>query len=214
MNSKIQGTLIERALENYKAYDMIQELRTMFEEQDKQELFEIVKAFHACKQEEGQLVSSYLLKMKSYFDILECLGYAMPNELGTIAKLHAMLKLYKRGIPKKAETPAVLDIQEGKIQKDKKKPRGAKGKDKRKKKLIILSPRSHHRLREIIQQRTLSATTARRWVIGGEIGLRESRKLKHKALSLYMGNGMPASIEAIRSFDLILPSGLIIVLDS
>ncbi|GJX19490.1 hypothetical protein Tco_0222167 [Tanacetum coccineum] len=45
-------------------------------------------------------------------------------------------------------------------------------------------------------------------------GLKESRKLKHGALSLYMGNGMRATIEAIRTFDLILPSGLIIVLDN
>ncbi|GKB90123.1 hypothetical protein Tco_0962395 [Tanacetum coccineum] len=40
---------LQRDLENYKAYDMIQELKPMFEEQAKQELFEIVKAFHACK---------------------------------------------------------------------------------------------------------------------------------------------------------------------
>nr|GEX73725.1 hypothetical protein [Tanacetum cinerariifolium] len=45
-------------------------------------------------------------------------------------------------------------------------------------------------------------------------GLRESRKLKHEALSLYMGNGIRATIEAIGSFDLILSSGLIIVLDN
>ncbi|GKA96813.1 retrovirus-related pol polyprotein from transposon TNT 1-94 [Tanacetum coccineum] len=45
-------------------------------------------------------------------------------------------------------------------------------------------------------------------------GLRESRKLKHGALSLYVGNGMRAAVEAIRSFDLVLPSGLIIVLDN
>ncbi|GKF03081.1 hypothetical protein Tco_0030004 [Tanacetum coccineum] len=44
---------LQRTLENYKAYDMIQELKTMFEEQAKQELFETVKAFHACKQEDG-----------------------------------------------------------------------------------------------------------------------------------------------------------------
>ncbi|GKE68221.1 hypothetical protein Tco_1526293, partial [Tanacetum coccineum] len=44
-------------------------------------------------------------------------------------------------------------------------------------------------------------------------GLRESRKLKHRALRLYMGNGMRAAVEAIGSFDLILPTGVIIVLD-
>ncbi|GJR05180.1 hypothetical protein Tco_0528164 [Tanacetum coccineum] len=56
--------------------------------------------------EEGQTASSYLLKMKGYLDTLECLGYAMPKGLG-----------------------------EGKIHKDKKKPQGAKGKDKGKNKL-------------------------------------------------------------------------------
>ncbi|GKF40630.1 hypothetical protein Tco_0123972, partial [Tanacetum coccineum] len=45
-------------------------------------------------------------------------------------------------------------------------------------------------------------------------GLRESMKLKHGALSLYVGNGIRAAIEAIRSFNLVLPSGLIIVLDN
>ncbi|GJV56087.1 hypothetical protein Tco_1457092, partial [Tanacetum coccineum] len=42
----------------------------------------------------------------------------------------------------------------------------------------------------------------------------ESRMLKHGALSLYMGNGTRAAVEAIESFDLILPSGLITVLDN
>ncbi|GJW58879.1 zinc finger, CCHC-type containing protein, partial [Tanacetum coccineum] len=135
------------------------------EEEDKQELFETVKAFHACKQEEGQSVSSYLLKMKSYLDTLERLGYAMQNELGvslilnslnkdydqfvqnynmhsmgkTIAELHAMLNLCEKGIPKKAETPIMLAVREGKIQKYKRKPRGAKGKDKGKNKLAYAS---------------------------------------------------------------------------
>ncbi|GJW17034.1 hypothetical protein Tco_0024470 [Tanacetum coccineum] len=144
---------LQRTLEKYNAYDMMKELKTMFEEQAKQELFKIVKAFHVCKQEDGQSVSSYLLKMKSYLDTLERLGYAMPKELGvsfilnslnkdydrfvqnynmhsmgkTLAKLHGMLKLHEKGIIKKAETPAVLAIREGKIQKDRKKPQGAKG---------------------------------------------------------------------------------------
>nr|GEU56086.1 zinc finger, CCHC-type [Tanacetum cinerariifolium] len=133
----------------------------MFEEQAKQDVFEIVKAFDVCKQEEGQLVCSYLLKIKSYLDILERLGYEMPNELDMslilnsfnkdydqfvqncnmhnmgkmIAELHAMLKIHEKGIPKKAETLTVLAIHNGKIQKGKKKPRGAKGKDKEKNKL-------------------------------------------------------------------------------
>nr|GEW49361.1 hypothetical protein [Tanacetum cinerariifolium] len=104
---------LQRALENYKAYDMIQELKTMFKEQANQELFEKVKAFHACKHEDGQPISANILKIKGYLDTLERLGYAMPKELGTIAELHAMLKLHKKGIPKKAETPAILAVWEG-----------------------------------------------------------------------------------------------------
>nr|GEY60981.1 hypothetical protein [Tanacetum cinerariifolium] len=65
-----------------RAYDMLKELKTMFEEHAKQELFETFKPFHDSKQEDGQSVSSYLLKMKSYLDTLERLGYVMPNELG------------------------------------------------------------------------------------------------------------------------------------
>ncbi|GJX22650.1 retrotransposon protein, putative, ty1-copia subclass [Tanacetum coccineum] len=224
----------QRTLEKFNAYDMLKELKTMFEEQAKQELFETVKVFHACKQEDGPSVSSYLLKMKSYLDILERLGFAMPNELGvslilnsinkdydqfvqnynmhsigkTIVEPHAMLKLHEKGIPNKAETPDVLAIREGRIQKDKKKPQGAKGKDKGKNKLAyapkpkISSPSKRdnsakdsicHHCKEV---------------------LRKSRKLKYRALSLYVENGMCTTVKAIRSFDLVLPSGLMIVLDN
>ncbi|GJS63588.1 hypothetical protein Tco_0678152 [Tanacetum coccineum] len=229
--------------------------------------------------------------MKSYLDTLERLGYAMPNELGvslnlnflnkdydqfvqnynmhsmrkTIAKLHAMLKLHEKGIPKKAETLAVLAIREGKIQKDKKKPRGEKGKDKGKNKLaydpktkIPPSPKRdnptkdsvyHHykdvghwkrncsfynaelkKRKNVIMASTSSIFTIEFYAFPNKTlvydtgcgthicntlqGLRENKKLKHRALSLYMGNGMRAAVEAIGRFDLILPSGLIIVLDN
>ena len=45
-------------------------------------------------------------------------------------------------------------------------------------------------------------------------GLRGSRKLNDGALDLYVGNGMRAAVKAIGSFDLILPNGLILVLDN
>nr|GEU36398.1 hypothetical protein [Tanacetum cinerariifolium] len=50
------------------------------------------------------------------------------------------------------------------------------------------------------------------WVV--ESGLRGRKKMKHGTLSLYMGNGLRTAVEAIRSFDLVLPSGLIIVLEN
>ncbi|GJZ51588.1 retrotransposon protein, putative, ty1-copia subclass [Tanacetum coccineum] len=183
----------------------------------------------------------------------------------TIAELYAMLKLHEKGILKKAKTPTVLSIREGKIQKDKKKLLGAKGKDKGKNKLayapkpkIPLPPKRDnpakdfvcHHCKEVGHWRrncssyqaelkkrknaSVASTSGifaielhdfpnKTWVYdtgcGTHIcntlqGLRESRKLKHGALSLYMGNGMRAAVEAIGSFDLTLPTGLIIVLDN
>ncbi|GKD49485.1 hypothetical protein Tco_1278461, partial [Tanacetum coccineum] len=119
---------LQKTLEDFTAFDMLQELKTMFKEQAKHELFKTLKAFHALKQDEGQSVSSYLLKMKGYLHNLECLGYPMPQDLELI-ELHVILKLAKKGIPKKVDTLAFLAIRGGKIQKDKNKMRGAKGKE-------------------------------------------------------------------------------------
>ncbi|GJV66793.1 zinc finger, CCHC-type containing protein [Tanacetum coccineum] len=218
---------LQRTLEKYNAFDMVKELKTMFEEQAKKELFEIVKALHACKQEEGQSVSSYLLKMKSYLDTLERLGYAMPYELVMIAELHAMLKLHEKGILKKAETPVVLAIREGKIQKDKKKLRGAKGADKGKNKLAYAPkpktsspPKRDNPAKDSICHHYKEVGHWRRNCLSYQAefkkrkeGLRRSKKLKHRGLSL-KHRRMRTAVEAIGSFDLILPSGLIIVLDN
>ncbi|GKD28511.1 hypothetical protein Tco_1239289, partial [Tanacetum coccineum] len=134
---------------------------------------------------------------------------------------------------------ALNDVQnEGKIQKDKKKPQGVKGEAKGKNKLayapktkISPSPKRDnpakdsicHHCKEVgIFTIELYAFPNNTWVYDTDYGthiyntsqgLRGSKKLKHEALSLYMGNGMRAAVEAIESFDLILPSGLIIVLD-
>nr|GEW66855.1 hypothetical protein [Tanacetum cinerariifolium] len=126
----------------------------------------------------------------------------------TIAELHAMLQLHEKGIPKKAETRAMLATWEGKIQKGKKKPQRAKGNDKRKNKLayapkpkISLPPKRDNSTKDSVYHYCKE-------------GLRGSKTLKHGALSLYVGNGMRVAIKAIKSFDLVLPSGLIVILDN
>ncbi|GJZ71751.1 hypothetical protein Tco_0635602 [Tanacetum coccineum] len=191
---------LQRTLEKYNVFDMMKELKTMFEEQAKHELFKTVKSFHACKQEDG-----HMGKM--------------------LAELHAMLKLHKKGIPKKAETPTVLAIREGKIQKDKKKPQGAKGRAKGKNKLayapktkIILPPKRDNLVKDSIYHHCKEVHHWRRNCPSYHAELKKrkndseastsgSRKLKHGALSMYMGNGMRAAVEAIRSFDLTSPTG-------
>ncbi|GJS34126.1 NIN-like protein [Tanacetum coccineum] len=103
-----------------------------------------------------RLVSSYVLKMKGYVEQLERLGYVLPQDLSiglimnsitsdfsgfirnynmhnigkTISELHALLVEYEKGLPKKAATPQVMAIQDGRIQKANKKSLNAKGKGK------------------------------------------------------------------------------------
>ena len=282
---------IQKNLEELTAHEILVELKTMFQQQAEQELFETVKAFHACKQEEGQSVSSYVLKMKGYLDQMEKLGYAMPTVLGvsmiltslskqydqlvmnynmhsmgkTIQELHAMLKLAEQGLPKPKATPQVLAIKTGKIQKSKSQAKG-KGNQGKGKQAVVYTPKvripppakkehpakdtacnhchvvGHWKrncplyLAELEKSRASKSGTSGIFVIelfsfpnnnswvydtgcGTHIcnttqGLRESRRLKEGALDLYVGNGMRAAVEAIGSFDLILPNGLIIVLNN
>ncbi|GKC15300.1 hypothetical protein Tco_1012082, partial [Tanacetum coccineum] len=110
---------LQRNLETLGAYDMLKELKTLFSQQAEQELLQTVRDFHASKQE-GQSVSSYVLKMKIYIDNLEHLGHRMSQNLAvslilvslqkeydsfvqnynmhgmgkTVNELHAMLKLH------------------------------------------------------------------------------------------------------------------------
>nr|GFC03209.1 hypothetical protein [Tanacetum cinerariifolium] len=77
-----QDSEIQRNLKNLGAYEMLQELKTFFAQQAEQELLQTMREFHSCKQEEGQSVSSYVLKMKSYIDNLERLGHPVTTGLG------------------------------------------------------------------------------------------------------------------------------------
>ncbi|GKA55089.1 retrotransposon protein, putative, ty1-copia subclass [Tanacetum coccineum] len=88
-----------------------EELKSMFEKQAGVEWFDLIQTFHACKQDEGKPVGPY-------------------HNMGkTVGELHAMLNEYKKGLPKKAETPQVMMIKGGKIQKSNKKSLKSKAKD-------------------------------------------------------------------------------------
>ncbi|GKA35534.1 hypothetical protein Tco_0722025, partial [Tanacetum coccineum] len=135
---------IQRNLENLHANDMLKELKALFAQQAEQELLQTTRDFHACKQEEGQSVSSYVLRMKGYIDNLERLGHPVTlglavsliliglrkefdgfvqnynmHSLGkTVNELHAMLKLHEQtlNLPKN-NAPALHAIRAGKVQK-------------------------------------------------------------------------------------------------
>nr|GFA31598.1 zinc finger, CCHC-type [Tanacetum cinerariifolium] len=108
------------------------------------ELLQTTRDFHSCRQEEGQSVSSYILKMKGYIDNLEHLGhpvtlgfgvsliliglrkkddgfvqnYNMHNMGKKINELHAMLKLHEQTLTlPNSNAPALHAIRAGKVQK-------------------------------------------------------------------------------------------------
>ncbi|GJT89366.1 zinc finger, CCHC-type containing protein, partial [Tanacetum coccineum] len=80
---------------------MLKELKTLFAQQAEQELLQTTQDFHSCKKEEGQSVSSYVLKMKGYIDNLERLGHPM-----TLGLAHAYAPNPKIPPPPKREDPA------------------------------------------------------------------------------------------------------------
>ncbi|GKB22682.1 zinc finger, CCHC-type containing protein [Tanacetum coccineum] len=292
---------IQQNLENLHAYDMLQELKTLFAQQAEQELLQTTRDFHSCKQEEGQSVSSYVLKMKGYIDNLERLGHPVTlglavsliliglrkefdgfvqnynmHSLGkTINELHAMLKLHEQTLTlPQNNAPALYDIRASKVQKGKKHKKSqpqmvargqnqGNGKNKHAyapKPKIPPPPKREYPakdsichecgetghwkrncpqyLAELLKKKKNAASGAgglgiftielntflnRSWIYNTGCGthicnttqsLRESRKLKPGALSLYMGNGQREAVEAIGNFYLCHPSGLEIVLNN
>nr|GEZ16089.1 zinc finger, CCHC-type [Tanacetum cinerariifolium] len=72
---------LQKDMENHNAFDMINELKNMFQTQGSQKLYDTQRKLNACKMEEGQSVSLHFLKMKSYIDTLECLRDLVPHLL-------------------------------------------------------------------------------------------------------------------------------------
>nr|GFB42195.1 zinc finger, CCHC-type [Tanacetum cinerariifolium] len=133
---------IQRNLAHLGAYDMLQELKAMYSKQDEHELLQTVREFHISKQEEGQSVSSHVLKMKGYIKNLERLGqpagqnlavslilvslnkdfdsfvqnYNMHGMGKTVKELHAMLKLHEETLPKKDVNPTLYAIRAGRAE--------------------------------------------------------------------------------------------------
>ncbi|GJY28299.1 retrotransposon protein, putative, ty1-copia subclass [Tanacetum coccineum] len=106
----------------------------------------------------------------------------------------------------------VMTIKGGKIQKANKKSLKAKGKGKangkgKDKQVYISKPKNP---KPSAKEHPAKDDTCHHC----KEGIREARKLKQVALYLYMGNGVCAQVEAIGSYDLVLPNGLMICLDN
>ncbi|GKB56739.1 retrotransposon protein, putative, ty1-copia subclass [Tanacetum coccineum] len=138
----------------------------------------------------GGRVSLILVRLSKEYDSF-VQNYNMHSMGKTVNELHAMLKLHEETLPKKVDAPALHAIRAGKVQKNKnRKPsKAAKG----------------------IQEKGKGCGTH---ICNITQGMRGSKKLNPGALSLYMGNGQRAAVEAIRNYHLCLPSGLVIVLNN
>ncbi|KAJ9558333.1 hypothetical protein OSB04_012947 [Centaurea solstitialis] len=146
---------LQKGMESLGAYDMANQLKDMFQRQARQERYDNVKALSECKMAPGSSVSVHVLKMKSYIDQLERLGFPISQELATdfilsllsssyepfvlnyqmnnlektIMELHGMLKTAESNMAKSKPAAPVLAIREGGIKK-KKKVAPVKGKGK------------------------------------------------------------------------------------
>ncbi|GJR01657.1 retrotransposon protein, putative, ty1-copia subclass [Tanacetum coccineum] len=175
---------------------------------------------HAMTQ--NLVVSLILVSLQKEYDSF-VQNYNMQDMGKTINELHAMLKLHEQTLPKK-DAPALHVFRAGKVQKKKhknKKPQLAargnnhgKGKSKfayAPKPKIPPPLKKDNPAKDVICHQCGDVGYGTHICITTQ-GLKGSRKLMPGALSLYVGDGHHAAVEAIGSYHLCLPSGLVLVL--
>ncbi|KAK8696520.1 hypothetical protein V6N13_001654 [Hibiscus sabdariffa] len=72
------------------AYEMIQNLKEIYEGQARQERYETSKALFQCKMSEGSPVGAHVIKMMGYIQTFEKLGFALNDELATDVILQSL----------------------------------------------------------------------------------------------------------------------------
>nr|GEW89812.1 hypothetical protein [Tanacetum cinerariifolium] len=205
-----------------------------------------MKSSSSCKPEEGQSVSSHVLKMKGYIDNMERLGQPVGQNLAEGFKKTKKNKSHKAGKGSHGKGKGKIgNASNNALFASKPKTPPPPKKDNPTKDAIChqCGEVGHWRrncpvyLVELIKKKKLSqgASTlgiftielysfpSKSWIYdtgcGTHIcittqGLRGSKKRKPGALSLYVGDGHRTAVEAIGTFHLELPSGLVIVLNN
>ncbi|KAK8593620.1 hypothetical protein V6N12_045697 [Hibiscus sabdariffa] len=90
MNSELQ-----KQHKNMVAYEMIQNLKEIYEGQPRQERYETSKALFQCKMIEGSPVGAHVIKMMGYIQTLEKLGFSLKDELATDLILQSLSDSFK-----------------------------------------------------------------------------------------------------------------------
>ncbi|KAK8686057.1 hypothetical protein V6N13_125084 [Hibiscus sabdariffa] len=86
---------LQKQHENMVAYEMIQNLKEIYEGQARQERYETSKPLFQCKMTEGTLVGAHVIKMMGYVQTLEKLGFPLKNELATDLILQSLSGSFK-----------------------------------------------------------------------------------------------------------------------
>ncbi|PNX82340.1 retrotransposon protein putative Ty1-copia subclass, partial [Trifolium pratense] len=142
MNSELK-----KQHENMNAFDMIEHLKMLYQEQARHERFEVSKTLFQCRLAEGSPVGPHVLKMIGYVENLERLGFALEQDLAidlilqslpesynqfvmnfimndmdkTLPQLSAMLRTAEKNI-NKGKGKAIMLVNDGKFKKQNKKP--------------------------------------------------------------------------------------------
>ncbi|KAG8471763.1 hypothetical protein CXB51_036969 [Gossypium anomalum] len=91
MNSELQ-----KQHEDMVAYDMIEHLKELYQEQARQERFDISKALFQCKLAEESPVGPHVLNMIGYIESLSKLGFPLSQELATDVILQSLPDSYSQ----------------------------------------------------------------------------------------------------------------------
>ena len=86
---------LQKQHEDKLAYEMLQNLREIYEGQARQERYETSKALFQCKMTEGSPVGAHVIKMMGYIQSLEKLGFPLKDELATDLILQSLLDSFK-----------------------------------------------------------------------------------------------------------------------
>ncbi|GKA98083.1 hypothetical protein Tco_0825977 [Tanacetum coccineum] len=153
---------LQKEMGNRISYDMLNELKDIFQTQASQELYAIQKLLNSYRMEEGQSVSSYISKMKSYIDRLERLRHPMPSVLvvntivgslpnsfdnlfmnynmngweKSLGELYSMINTAKMNVLSKQVVPSMHMSMEGDVRKNNKSYSKGKRSSKDKKKIL------------------------------------------------------------------------------
>ena len=74
---------LQQQFENIEAFDMIENLKSMFQMQARTERFNVWRSLMDCKLKEGDPLSPHVIKMIGYMQALDRLGFPLGDELST-----------------------------------------------------------------------------------------------------------------------------------